>query len=169
MNESGRIGRFVKAARQLLLMQLAAALLAVVLAVWAVFAVWELAAERDRLRAQLNEAPTAAAVATAPVIGAPDSLDNEIRPPAIMPVFIPVPEVPPDVNMIVPETNGAAPATAPVTEPVVDAPPEQDCTGANANQARCRPGRWSPPIRQRPPPRPQPDPQQPEPAPPRSD
>ena len=52
MSDHGRIARFVRAARSLLLMQVAAALLAVLLAVWALTAVWEMAAERDRLRAE---------------------------------------------------------------------------------------------------------------------
>jgi|GEM_PF-5114681 len=170
MIENGRIGRFVGAARKLLLMQLAAALLAVLLALWAVFAVWELAAERDRLRAQLSEAPPAPAAAAAAMSNTATALDNEVRPPAILPILIPMPEAPPDVNMIVPELNGVAPVTNQVAPPPADPPAEQECTGANANQVRCRPGRWSRPIPQRPVPRTQPE-AQPDPpsTPPKSD
>jgi hypothetical protein len=75
-----------------------------------------------------------------------------VRPPAILPIAIPVPEIPPDVNMIVPGANGTAPTvnqlTAPTTEP---AAPAQDCSGANAGLPRCLPNRWQ--VRQRPQPR----------------
>jgi hypothetical protein len=163
MIESGRIGRFVAAARRLMLMQVGAALLALVLAVWAVIAVWELAAERDRLRAQLDAAPESSSMnAAAPATNSATSLDNEIRAPAIMPVFIPMTEEPSDMNMLVPEMNAAAPVANQVAEPNVEPVPEQECTGANANQARCRPGRWTRPVPQRPIPRTQPEPQQPD-------
>ena len=162
MNEHGRIARFVKAARSLLLMQLAASLLAVLLAVWALTAVWELAAERDRLREQvqsLQSRQPAAAAAQAVPTGGP--MENGVRPPAILPIAIPVPEVAPDVNMILPGTNVAAPVDTPVTEPTTGtAPAELDCSGVNAGQPRCRPGRWNRPVPQRPIPRTEPEPQQ---------
>lgn len=160
MSESSRISRFVRAARSLLLMQLAGAVIALVLAVWAVTAVWELAAERDRLQAQVQALQSRQPAGTAePTPAASSPLANEVRPPAILPIAIPVPEVAPDVNMIVPEANVAAPAPDLTTPPADVTPPGQDCSGANAGQPRCRPGRWNQPVRQRPVPRTQPDPQ----------
>lgn len=163
MIEDGRIGRFVKAARSLLLMQLVAAALATGLAIWAVTAVWELAAERDRLRAQVDATRSANPTAETAAAPAENPILNEVRPPAILPIAIPVPEAPADVNMLLPADGGALPpATNQVTEPVVETPPaREDCTGANADQTRCRPGRWNRPVPQRPIPRPQPEAQQP--------
>lgn len=155
MNGSGRIARFVKAARSLLLMQLAAALLAVLLSAWALTAVWELAAERDRLQAQVQslEARQPAPAVTQVPEGT-NTIGNGVRPPAILPIAIPVPEVAPDVNMIAPDANLVAPTTNQVTAPTTATPPtEQDCSGAAAGQPRCRPGRWNRQIPQRPVPR----------------
>jgi hypothetical protein len=162
MSENGRIARFVRAARNLLLMQLAAALLAVLLAVWALTAVWELAAERDRLRAQVQslEARPAVPAVTAAAPEAGNAIGNGVRPPAILPIAIPVPEVAPDVNMIVPDATVAPPPAAQVTPPPVEtsAPAEQDCSGAAAGQPRCRPGRWNRQLQQLPVPRNEPAP-----------
>lgn len=153
-----RIGRFVRAARSLLLMQVAAAAVALVLGVWAVLAVRDLATERDELRARVAELETqrpaapAAAAPSGPTGPAPSPLDTEIRPPAILPVPIPVTETTPDP--VVPEPSEPATIPDPTTgEPATTPPPpEQDCSGANANQARCRPGRWTrrDPVLQRP-------------------
>ena len=161
MSENGRIARFVRAARTLLLMQLLAALLAVALAIWAVTAVWELAAERDRLRAQVDAMQSSRApVEETPLADNP--VLNEVRPPAMLPIAVPVWQAPPDVNMIVPEPSAIPPDINQATEPAPETPPAgQDCTGADAGQPRCRPDRWNRPIPQRPVPRPQPDPQQP--------
>jgi hypothetical protein len=118
--------------------------------------VWEMAAERDRLRAQLEAAQSRPAAADP----APTANRPEVRPPAILPIAIPVPEAVPDVNMLVPETNGTAPATNQAGETDgTTGEEEEDCSGANANQLRCRPGRWNRPVPQRPLPRTQPDPQ----------
>ncbi|HZG44923.1 MAG TPA: hypothetical protein VEZ41_01465 [Allosphingosinicella sp.] len=161
MNETGRIALFVRASRNLLLMQVAAALLAVLLAVWALVAVWELAAERDRLRAQVQSLETKQ---PAPVVAAVPEASNEIgngvRPPAILPIAIPVPQVAPNVNMIVPDADLVAPTPNQVTTPPAEtAPPaEQDCSGAAAGQPRCRPGRWNRQIQQLPVPRNEPAP-----------
>jgi hypothetical protein len=149
MNENGRVARFVKAARSLLLMQLAAALLAVVLAAWALTSVWELAAERDRLREQVRALQSRQPAAEAAPATGP--MQNGVRPPAILPIAIPVPEVAPDVNMIVPGTNTTAPTTNQVTEPTTEPPAELDCSGADAGQPRCLPDRWNRGVPQRPP------------------
>lgn len=161
MTEDGRIARFVKAARSLLMMQLAAALLAVLLAVWALTAVWELAAERDSLRAQVQTLQSRQPEVSTETVETSRPLENEVRTPAILPIAIPVPEVAPDVNMIVPEANAIAPDTDQVTVPVPEtAPAEQDCSGAAAGQPRCRPGRWNRQVPQRTPPKGQPETQQ---------
>lgn len=162
MIENGRIARFVKAARSLLLMQVAAALLAVLLTAWALTAVWELAEERDSLRAQVQslQARQPVAAAGAQNVETSRPLENGVRPPAILPIAIPVPEVPPDVNLILPDSNLAAPVTNQMVPPPTATPPaQQDCSGANAGQPRCRPGRWNRPAPQRTPPRTPPEPQ----------
>jgi hypothetical protein len=159
MSENGRIARFVKAARSLLLMQLAAALFALLLAAWAVTAVWELAAERDRLREQVRALQSREPAAAAETVPTGGPMENGVRPPAILPIAIPVPEVAPDVNMILPGANSTAPATNEVTEPTIETPAEPDCSGTNAAQPRCRPGRWNRPVPQRQPPRTEPEPQ----------
>ncbi len=157
-----RIGRFVSAARSLLLVQLVAALIATALGVWAVVAVRDLAAERDRLRAQVADLEASRGTAAAPApVGPPQSpLDTEVRPPAILPIAIPVPEAAPETNMILP--GDAPPEAVPpgAGEPGAATPPTpQECTGTNATLARCRPGRWVRPdlIRQRPTPNTQPE------------
>jgi hypothetical protein len=147
MNGDGRIGRFVAAARGLLRMQLAAALLALVLAVWALLSVWGLAAERDRLQAQvaslegqLQTRPAAAQPVdnTAAVLAAPILIPVPIVEAAPSAGDIPSTEPPADTNI------GGGPALPP--EPQA----EQDCGGTNANQPRCRPGRWNRPVLRRP-------------------
>lgn len=143
-----RMLRFVRAARALLWMQLAAALLATGLGVWAVVAVRDLALERDRLLAEVAEirrARPAPAVAATPDGLARTPLDTEVRPPAIMPVFVPIvqgPEIPEIPPVETPPPDAATGTPVPGTQPA------QDCT-ANPNQPRCRPGRWSrrdPPV-----------------------
>ena len=143
MSEHGRIAGFVKAARGLLLMQLGAAMFAVLLAVWALIAVWELAAERDRLREQVHALQSRQQAAAAEAVQTPGPMQNGVRPPAILPIAIPVPEVAPDVNMIVPGANTTTPSTNQVTEPATEPPAELDCSGANARDPRCLPNRWN--------------------------
>jgi hypothetical protein len=146
MSEYGRIARFVRAVRSLLMMQLAAALLAVLLAVWALTAVWEMAAERDRLRAQVQalEGRAPETAATIEEVNTARPLENGVRPPAILPIAIPVPEVAPDVNTILPGSSLTLPPTNQVTPPAIVPPTaEQDCSGAAAALPRCRPGRWN--------------------------
>ena len=156
MSEHGRIARFVKAARSLLLMQLGAALFALLLAGWALIAVWELAAERDRLREQVQALQSRQPAPAAETVQTPGPMQNGVRPPAILPIAIPVPEVAPDVNMIVPGANSTAPTTNQATEPTTEPPAEPDCSGANAGEPGCLPNRWN----RRGPPRREPDPQQ---------
>jgi hypothetical protein len=146
----GRIGRFVKAARSLLVAQAAAALLAVGLSAWAFLAVRELAAERDALQAQVAELQgqrAASAPAAAPTADLPPDA-NLTAPAATVIVPVPVPvigveEAPP----LEPGPAGEQPGTENGTTPPSS---EQDCSGANAAQPRCRPGRWTrrdPPLR----------------------
>lgn len=152
-----RIGRFVRAARSLLLMQLAAAGIAVALSVWAVLAVRDLATERDELRARVAQLETQAPAnggtpSQAPAGPSASPLDNEVRPPTILP--IPIPVTGPASEPEVPEpTEPGAPPDPATGEPGATTPPEQDCSGANARLPRCRrPGRWNPrdPVPQRP-------------------
>ncbi|HEY0114501.1 MAG TPA: hypothetical protein VGB54_02160 [Allosphingosinicella sp.] len=165
----GRIGRFVKAARLLLMVQLGAAALALLLSVWAFLAVRDLAAQRDRLQtrvAELEAARTSPDPAAVPP-GAPTGpeLDANLQaPPPLLTVPMPIligetntilpGEPPPESNQAVEPPAGTGTTTTPA--------PEADCTGANANQGRCRPGRWTrrdPAVR---PPRPTaPEPQRP--------
>jgi len=165
-----RIARFVRAARSLLAMQLAAAALALALSLWAVLAVRELAAERDELRARVaqleTQGPTEAAAPAAGTAGpAPSPLDTEVRPPAILPIPIPVTDTTPEAEISEPEEPGV-PTDVATGEPGTATPqtPEQDCSGANAQLPRCRrPGRWNrgDPVLRRPVPPVQPAPQQP--------
>ena len=158
----GRIGRFVKAARSLLLVQAGVALLALALSVWAVFAVRQLAAERDQLQARLAELErqrgSAAPAAATPTAEMPP--DANITTPAA-PIVIPVPV--PVAEPVLP-VDTVAGATDPAQQPGTATPtPAPDCTGASANQPRCRPGgRWNPrpPGVQRPQQPVAPDPQQ---------
>lgn len=141
-----RIARFVKAARALLLMQMVAAVIATGLGLWAVLAVRDLATERDRLRAQVTALEQGRPGAEADVGAqatpdgpAPSPLDSEVRPPAIMPVMIPiVSDAPRDTPVPVEPPATADPATG---EPVTPPATATDCGGPN--QPRCRPGRWS--------------------------
>jgi hypothetical protein len=166
-----RIGRFVRAARSLLLMQLGAAVVAVVLGIWAVLAVRDMASERDQLRARVAELDSQRpnpvnAPAAAPNGPTASPLDTEIRPPAILPVPIPVVETAPDPVVDVPIKTDVDPNPA-TEEPVVTPTPtpEQDCSGANARLPRCRPGRWNrgDPVLRRPLAPVRPEPQQPTP------
>jgi hypothetical protein len=159
MTENGRIARFVKAARTLLIMQLLAALLAFALAIWAVTAVWELAAERDRLRAQLDTIQSGAPLVQEEAPIAQNPLPSGPGQTDILPIFIPVPQAP-DVNMMLPDPLAVPPVANQVTEPAPGTPPALDCA-ADPAQPRCRPERWRPPVRQRPAPRTDPEPQQP--------
>lgn len=141
-----RVARFISAARLLLLMQVGAALFALILAVWAVVVVRELAAERDRLREQVAalEARQSGPAAEAPVgPPQPTPLDTELRPPPILPLPVPIPveAVPVD-----PLLNGTAPPGTGSEAPPIAPPP------AGTNQVRTRPGRWSPPVVQPSPP-----------------
>jgi hypothetical protein len=150
MNVPGaRIARFVRAARSLLFMQLAAAAVALALSVWAVLAVRDLAAERDELRARVAQLETqrpAEVTAPTPQVAGPAAspLDSEVRPPVVLPIPIPVTGTP--VEPEVPEATEPVTETSPATgEPGTVTPPEQDCTGANAELPRCRRpgGRWN--------------------------
>lgn len=141
----GRIGQFVKAARSLLLVQAAVALLAVGLSVWAFVAVRELAADRDRLQARVAEL--------------------EAQQPAVAPAAAPPAELPPENNMTAPSSAVIVPVPVPVTgtdpvpppDPVLDPPKdepdgnppraEQDCPGPNGTRMPCRPRRWERPQR----------------------
>jgi len=146
--ERGQIGRFVRAARTLLLAQLAAAVIALAFAVWAVAAVSDLAAERDRLREQLAARPAGPAAAAPGPLDLPPG-ENVGNAPVVVPIAVPIPEAPADTNMILP---GDPPLEGQVPPPEPEpTPPDQDCIGANADQARCRPGRWTRPPTARPP------------------
>lgn len=144
--ETGRIARFVSAARTLLVLQLLAALLAIGVAAWAFVEVRGLAVERDRLKARVAEleAQSSAVQPLGPAIPlGPDPAFNQILPPG----------PPPDMNLIVPppvapEADVAAPVTPPaankqepqVAEPEPAGPVRRwDCSGANAQSPRCRP------------------------------
>lgn len=147
------ITAFVRAARALLWMQVGAAVLATGLSVWALIAVRDLAIERDRLADQVVELqsgrtePSPMATPTGPV---QTPLDTEVRPPAIMPVYIPIvtdaaitPPIPPvDVPPAPDSATDAPPTQAPTTPPT-----SAECAGPNADPRRCRPGRWTRPDR----------------------
>lgn len=165
---TSRIARFVAAARNLMLLQVLAALLAIVIAAWAFVEVRELAVERDRLKARVAELEAAQGTAIAPVgpgvpLG-PDPLVNQTAPFELPPpVDLAPPLVAPDTNVIlpgVPPTTTLPPATAlppttttppatatppptnqqPTGEPEAGAPVRRwDCSGANAQNPRCRP------------------------------
>jgi len=148
----GRIGRFVKAARSLLIVQAVAALLAVALSIWAFVEVREMAAERDRLQTHVLELERDRAAHEALSTGLPpDAIPMSNLGEAELPFAIPVPVPMTDPNVIAP-VEPAVPV-----EPLAEAPPEEpavaaDCAGADANSPRCRPGRWTtiprrPPIR----------------------
>lgn len=138
----GRIGRFVGAARKLLIVQAAVALLAAALSAWAYFEVRGLAAERDRLQSRVSQlegqrmAPAALPV-QAPVESPEGNLMTAPAASIIIPVPIPVPVTGPD-----PEIDSAIAGEAPPAPAGVTPAPEVDCSGANASLPRCRPGRW---------------------------
>jgi hypothetical protein len=142
-------------------MQLVAALLAIALAIWAVTAVWELAAERDQLRAQLDSVRSRPASAEADTPLTDNPILNEVRLPALLPIAIPIIQAPEDVNMILPAPAAVPPVTNQVTGPVPETPPAGADCAADPTRPGCSPGRWRTPVRQRPAPRVEPDPQQP--------
>jgi len=160
---TSRIARFVAAARNLLLLQLLAAVLAIVIAAWAFVEVRAMAVERDRLKARVAELEAqqgSAVVPAGPAIPlGPDPLLNQAAPYDIPPpVELPPGPLAPDANVILP---GAPPTTTtlppPTTTPPTTATPPAgnqqqtaepeaggqvrrwDCSGANAQNPRCRP------------------------------
>lgn len=141
-----RIATFVRAARAMLWMQVAAAVLATGLGIWAIVAVRDLAIERDMLADQVLELqrgrPEAEPMAS-PTGVASSPLDSEVRPPAIMPVYVPIltdPAITPPIPPI-----DIPPRETPVEQPDVNPPPPtaEECAGLNADRRRCRPGRWT--------------------------
>lgn len=160
-----RIAAFVSAARSLLVVQVIAALLAVGVTAWAFFEVRGLVAEREQLRARVNELEAQAAQPQqplAPVPLGPDPAINQILPPDMM--------LPPEINetvpVTVPETGNV---TTPVTPPGTAVPPgnsvapqqpnrwnqqppttrpQLDCDGADRGRPGCRPIPERPPIQQ---------------------
>lgn len=143
----GRIGRFVKAARSLLLVQVLAALLALGIAIWAVVEVRAMAVERDRLRARVAEleAQQAAAPATgaAPLLPpGPGPLLNEVAPYDLPPEAT-LPPTLPDANVIAPTAPPVAAPPANQQQPAEETGPPRnprwDCSGANARLPRCQP------------------------------
>lgn len=165
MSDSGRIGRFVKAARSLLLLQLTAGVLAIALSVWAFVAVRDLAAQRDQLQSRVAE------LENQRTMGMPSQplATTDVSVMTAAPILIPIPIGEAASNVQIPVE------TTPTTPPVTDNPtpteqqppgqtptqpnPPQDCTGANVDQHRCRPGRWNRPVLTRPIPRVAPEPQ----------
>lgn len=140
-----RVASFVRAARALLWMQVATGVLATGLGIWAVVAVRDLAAERDALlvqiagmqRGEADAGPTAS-----PTGVAPSPLDTEVRPPAIMPVFVPI-VTDPAVTPPIPPVNPPPPPNEPAADPPRADPVPTDCNSPNADPRRCRPGvRW---------------------------
>lgn len=160
MSENGRIARFVKAARALLLMQLVAALLAVALAIWAVTAVWALAAERDRLRAQVDAMQSRQPTSEEAPLAENPAL-NEVRTPIILPIAIPISQAPPEATTIPPDAAALPPGNDQVTDPAPEPPPPGPDCAADPTQPGCRSDRWRPPVRQRPGRGVEPDAQQP--------
>lgn len=146
----GRIARFVSTARTLLALQVVAALLAVGIAAWAFVEVRGMAVERDRLKARVAEleAQQGSALQTGPAVPlGPDPLLNQAAPLDLPPPVDLVPPAPADTNVILP-----APAPAEVRPPLAaDEEPQApepeaaapvrrwDCSGANAQNPRCRP------------------------------
>lgn len=163
-----RIAAFVSAARSLLVVQVLAALLAIGVAGWAFFEVRGLVAEREQLRARVNQLETERGQqAQQPVAAVPlvdDPLINEVLPPEVL--------VPPEVTDALPEggnvqipvtpTVDAAPGNtvAPpgrwdqrpptTTRPPETTRPQLDCAGADRNRPGCRPLPERPPIQQLP-------------------
>jgi hypothetical protein len=139
--ERGRIARFVRTARTLLLVQLAAALLATTFAVWAVVLVRDLAAERDRLRERVSELQAQSNTAAPPLTTDMPSSGEAVAP-LVLPVAIPVTDPLADTNTILPST--ALPdANVALPPPQVEVPPPAE---GNATQPRSRPGRWTRPV-----------------------
>lgn len=160
-----RIGRFVSAARSLLVVQVLAALLAVGIAGWAFFEVRGVIAEREQLRARVAELEALQTaqpqVPPAPTPLGPDPLINQILPPDML--------VPPEVTQtpILPDAgvgNLQTPVTPPATTPPAGTPadqqppgrwnqqqptrPQLDCSGADRGRPGCRPVPARPPIQQ---------------------
>lgn len=158
-----RIAAFVSAARSLLVVQVVAALLAVGVTGWAFFEVRGLVAEREQLRARVNELEMQAAQPQqplAPVPLGPDPLLNQVLPPEMLaPETGPV--LPDAGNVVVPTTppettepgNSVTPPgrwdqRPPTTQPPTTTPPRLDCAGADRANPRCRPAPERPPIQQ---------------------
>jgi hypothetical protein len=143
----GRVGRFVKTARTLLIVQLAAALLAAGLSIWAFVEVREMAAERDRLQERVAELERDQAAKDALSTGLPaDAMPavNGVAPEIPFAIPVPVPMTDPLTTPVEP-VMPVEPAAGPPVEPPASGP---DCSGANAALPRCRPsGRWNPPPR----------------------
>lgn len=139
-----RTARFVKAARSLLLVQLVAAVIAAALGVWAVVAVRDLASERDRLRAQVSALESAQpgpdAPSATPAGPTPSPLDTEVRPPAILPMAIPVPATLPETNTLTPD--GGVVATGNESENKVADEDTPNCSNPAVGDPRCGPRRW---------------------------
>lgn len=149
---ANRIARFVAAARNLMLLQVLAALLALGVAAWAFVEVRGLAVERDRLKARVAELETQQREPL-PVPGpavplGPDPALNQMLPPGPPPdynLILPPPVGTPDANLALPPpgTTPAPPPAANVQEADEPAPTgpvrRWDCSGANAQNPRCRP------------------------------
>ena len=166
MRDGGRIGRFVKAARSLLLLQLTAGVLAIALSVWAFVAVRDLAAQRDQLQSRVAELENQRTMGMPSQPVAPT--DGSVMTAA--PILIPIPIGEAAGNVQVPVETAPPTPPAGTTAPTEQQPsgqtptqpnPGQDCSGANADQPRCRPGRWNRPVLTRPIPRVAPEPQRP--------
>ena len=146
-----RIAAFVRAARALLWMQVGAAVLATGLGIWAIVAVRDLAVERDQLADQVLELqrgqPAAGPAMATPTGVAPSPLDTEVRPPAIMPVYVPIVTGPAVAPPIPPVDIPPAPDPTPDPPPGQNPPTATDCSGPNADPRRCRPNRWNRPDR----------------------
>ena len=162
-----RVTAFVSAARSLLVVQVAAALLAVGVTGWAFFEVRGLIVEREQLRARVAELEAQAVQPQQPLVPVPlgpDPTINQILPPEVL--------MPPEINetipVTVPETGNV---TTPVMPPGTTAPPgntatpqqpgrwnqqppttrpQLDCEGADRGRPGCRPLPERPPIQQLP-------------------
>lgn len=151
--EQSRIGRFVTAARSLIILQVLAALLAAGIAAWAFVEVRALAAERDRLQARVAELEAqrvAEPTAPAPLPLGPEPAFNQVLPPGppadlnlMIPAPAPAPEAEGAAPALPPSPAPAAPATAAEPNPAEPEPSgpvrRWDCSGLNAQNPRCRP------------------------------
>ena len=142
-----RIARFVAAARNLMLLQALAALLALAIAAWAFVEVRGLAVERDRLKARVTELEAqqnGSGLAPGPAVPlGPDPAFNQMLPPGPPPDYnlvVPPIVTTPDANLIVPPADTPPPAAEPGAEEPAAGPVRRwDCSGVNAQQPRCRP------------------------------